>query len=149
MNLTRFRGVLFLNLRLLLGYIAVLLGLMAGLYNIYFVLQFTNPIVVLAFLGGIVYSISGLIAIKLSSKDNRLSSLLFLISGIGILFTMRFYGIPSFILFLVSSILEFRIKNKVKVLDISKRRKIFFIQLLMLVLIPILLVIQSWFIIYV
>ncbi|PKL66869.1 MAG: hypothetical protein CVV28_08325 [Methanobacteriales archaeon HGW-Methanobacteriales-1] len=130
------------------GYIGAIIGILIGLYYMSIVVMFMNPWVLLAFLGSIIFSISGLFAIKLSSKDTDLAALLFLISGLGILITMAEAGIISFILFVIASVLEFRNKNKIKINDTNQRRKLIIFQFIIVLLIPLLYFIKSWYIIH-
>jgi len=128
------------------GYIGVIIGILLGLFDIWVVTMFINPLDSLAFLGSIVFSISVLFAIKLSSKDTDLAAFLFLFSGLGILITMFGDGIISFILFTIAALLEFRNKNKIKLNDTNKRRKLIIFQSIIILLIPLLYFIRSWYI---
>lgn len=130
------------------GYIGAIIGILLGLYYMWIAMMFMNPLVLLAFLGSIVFSISGLFAVKLSSKDTNLAAFLFLVSGLGILITMAEAGIISFILFTIASALEFRNKNKIKINDINQRRKLIIFQFIIVLLIPLLYFIKSWYIIH-
>ena len=130
------------------GSIGVIIGILLGLYYMLVVVMFMNPLVLLAFLGSIVFSISALFATKLSSKDTELAAFLFLVSGLGIFITMAEAGIISFILFAFASALEFRNKNKIKINDINQRRKLIIFQFIIVLLIPLLYVIKSWYIIH-
>ncbi|MDP3610479.1 MAG: hypothetical protein Q8R98_01375 [Rubrivivax sp.] len=112
------------------------------------VVMFMNPLVLLAFLGSIVFSISALFATKLSSKDTELAAFLFLVSGLGIFITMAEAGIISFILFTIAAILEFRNKDKIKINDTNQRRKLIIFQFIIILLIPLLYFIKSWYIIH-
>lgn len=130
------------------GYIGAIIGILLGLYYMWIVMTFMNPWVLLAFLGSIIFSISGLFAIKLSSKDTILTASLFLFSGLGILITMAEAGIISFILFIIASVLEFRNKDKIKLKDTNQRRKLIIFQFVMVLLIPLLYLIRSWYIVH-
>ncbi len=130
------------------GYIGAIIGILLGLYYMLIVVMFMNPWVLLAFLGSIVFSITGLFAVKLSSKDTDMAAFLFLVSGLGILITMAEAGLISFILFVIASVLEFRNKNKIKINDINQRRKLIIFQFIIILLIPWLYFIKSWYIIH-
>lgn len=129
------------------GYIGIIIGILLGLYNMWIVVIFINPWDSLAFLGSIIFSISGLFAIKLSSKDTNMAAFLFLFSGLGMLFTMGEDGIISFLLFTIASALEFRNKNKIKINDTNQRKKLIIFQFIIVLLIPLLYIIRSWYII--
>jgi hypothetical protein len=130
------------------GYIGAIIGILLGLYYILIVAMFINPWDSLAFLGSIIFSISGLFAIKLSSKDTEMAAFLFLVSGLGIFITMvGSVKIISFILFAIAAALEFRNKNKIKINDINQRRKLIIFQFIIVLLIPLLYFIQSFYII--
>lgn len=129
------------------GYIGIVIGILLGLYNMWIVVMFINPLDSLAFLGSIIFSISCLFAIKLSSKDTNMAAYLFLVSGLGMLFTMAEDGIISFLLFTIASVLEFRNKNKIKINDTNQREKLIIFQCIIVLLIPLLYIIRSWYII--
>jgi hypothetical protein len=129
------------------GYIGIIIGILLGLYNMLIVIMFINPLDLLAFLGSIIFSISGLFAIKLSSKDTNMAAFLFLFSGLGMLFTMAEDGIISFLLFVIASVLVFMDKNKIKINDTNQRRKLIIFQFIIVLLIPLLYFIRSWYII--
>ena len=120
------------------AYIGVIIGILLGLFDMWMVVMFMNPLVLLAFLGSIVFSISALFAIKLSSKDTDLAAFLFLFSGLGILIPTFEDGIISFILFTIAAVLEFRNKNKIKLNDTNQRRKLIIFQSIIILLIPLL-----------
>lgn len=130
------------------GYIGAIIGILLGLFNMWIVIMFINPWDLLAFLGSIIFSISALFAIKLSSKDTNIAASLFLISGLGILITMTEAGIISFILFAIASVLEFSDKNKIKLKDTNQRRKLIIFQYVIVLLTPLLYLIRSWYIIH-
>jgi len=129
------------------GYIGIIIGILLGIYNIWIVVMFINPLDLLAFLGSIIFPISCLFAIKLSSKDTNMAAFLFLFSGLGMLITMAEAGIISFLLFTIASVLEFRDKNKIKISDTNQRRKLIIFQFIIVLLIPLLYFIRSWYII--
>lgn len=129
-----------------LGYIGIFIGILLGLDNMLNIIGLISPTASLAFLGSFIFSLSGLIAIKLSSEDTNMAALLFLISGIGILITLSQDGIITFILFMIASFLEF--KNKTKINNFTQRKKIIILQVIIILLIPILYFIKSLFIIY-
>ena len=129
------------------GYIGIIIGILLGIYDMWIIIMFMNPLDLLIDLGSIVFSISCLFAIKLSSKDTNMAAFLFLFSGLGMLFTMAENGIISFILFTIASVLEFRNKNKIKINDTNQREKLIIFQSIIVLLIPLLYIIRSWYII--
>jgi len=131
----------------ILGYIGIITGMLLGIYDMWIIIMFMNPLDLLIDLGSIVFSISCLFAIKLSSKDTNMAAFLFLFSGLGMLFTMAENGIISFLLFTIASVLEFRNKNKIKINDTNQREKLIIFQSIIVLLIPLLYIIRSWYII--
>lgn len=129
------------------GCIGIIIGILLGIYDMWIIIMFMNPLDLLIDLGSIVFSISCLFAIKLSSKDTNMAAFLFLFSGLGMLFTMAENGIISFILFTIASVLEFRNKNKIKISDTNQREKLIIFQCIIVLLIPLLYIIRSWYII--
>ena len=129
------------------GYIGIVIGILLGIYDMWIIIMFMNPLDLLIDLGSIVFSISCLFAIKLSSKDTNMAAFLFLFSGLGMLFTMAENGIISFLLFTIASVLEFRNKNKIKISDANQREKLIIFQAVIVLLIPLLYIIRSWYII--
>ena len=129
------------------GYIGIVIGILLGIYDMWIIIMFMNPLDLLIDLGSIVFSISCLFAIKLSSKDTNMAAFLFLFSGLGMLFTMAENGIISFLLFTIASVLEFRNKNKIKISDANQREKLIIFQAVIVLLIPVLYIIRSWYII--
>lgn len=90
---------------LILGYIGILLGFLIGTFNIFTVLFYLNPIIIFGLLGYITFSISGLLAIYLDSKDTNMAIVMFLISSLGIISTGFLFGIISSALFLIAALL--------------------------------------------
>ncbi|MGL4670358.1 MAG: hypothetical protein ACRCVG_07205 [Methanobacteriaceae archaeon] len=133
-----------MNLRLLFGYIAVLLGLFFAIIQMYIFIPGNGFIIFLSLLGAIVFSISGLIAIKLSYIDTNSASVLFLISGLGMLLTVAEIGLIPGVLFIISSLLEFKNKDKFRLNNSHKRKIIIFINILFILSIPILLFIKTF-----
>jgi len=129
------------------GYIGIIIGILLGLQDMWIVVMFMNPLNLLADLGSIIFSISCLFAIKLSLKDTNMAAFLFLVSGLGMLITMAEAGIISFLLFTIASVLEFRDKNKIKINDTNQREKLIIFQVIIVLLIPLLYIIRSWYII--
>lgn len=81
-----------------------------------------NPIVIIGLLGFIVFSATGLLAIYLDSKDVKMASALFLISGLGIIITGDQLGIISSVLFIIAALLEFKDKNKISFADSDQKK---------------------------
>ena len=129
------------------GYIGIVIGILLGIYDMWIIIMFMNPLDLLIDLGSVVFSISCLFAIKLSSKDTNMAAFLFLFSGLGMLFTMAENGIISFLLFTIASVLEFRNKNKIKINDTNQRETLIIFQAIIVLLIPLLYIIRSWYII--
>jgi hypothetical protein len=135
-----------MKVSLIFGYIGVFLGFLFGAFNILIALFLMNPIVIYGLLSFIAFPTTGLLAIYLDSKDTNMASLLFLISGVGMLIGVGVnFGLISSILFIIAALLEFKDENKISFDDLDQKKKWVVIQLVAILLIPLLYYIKSFF----